>query len=119
MVGSRKKSFKLYDEPARPCKAYLNLPFSTKSSNLTMSSSTNYSSHFKIFHLQLQASLVNKTVGSKKKTFKLYDEPAKPYKAQLNPPFGTKNSNLTLNSRTNCSTHFKIFHLQLQAWLVI
>jgi hypothetical protein len=51
MVGSKKKAFKLYAEPAKPCKAQLNPTFGTESSNLTLSSSTIYSSNFKIFHL--------------------------------------------------------------------
>jgi hypothetical protein len=105
----------LYDEPAKPCKAQLNPPFGTESSNLSVNSSTNYSSNFKIFDLDLQTWFIIKTEDSRKKTFKLYVEPAKPYKAQPNPPFGTESSNLTVNSSTNYSSNIKTFYLQLQA----
>jgi hypothetical protein len=53
--GFKKKTLNLYDEPSDPCKVQLNPYFGTESSNLTVSSSTNYSSNIKIFHLQLQA----------------------------------------------------------------
>jgi hypothetical protein len=80
-------------------------PFGTGSSNLIVNSSTSLARH------------LDGWFG--KKTLNLYDEPAKPCKAQLNPPFGTESSNLTLSLSTNWSSHFKIFHLQLQAWLVM
>jgi hypothetical protein len=66
MVGAKKFTFKLSNEPTEACKAQLNPPFGTESSNLTMSSSPKCSLNFTKFHLQLQARLVSYVVGSKK-----------------------------------------------------
>jgi hypothetical protein len=83
-----------------------------------MSSSTKCSSNLTKFHLQLQAKLLNRWYDKKKITFKLFEETAEAYKAQLNPPFGTESSNLILSSSTKCSSNFTKFHLKLQAKLL-